>query len=181
MSCSDLLQTKYKMSEVKSATFFGIPYEVGIIGLPPVGLYADKHGHRTIIAIIGSIFFLAAFTVSAFLPTCDDSCNQELIPIVLIGLGYSTYAGVIWGLIPLVVTEKQVGTAFGIGMSFMNIGMAITPEVGGYIVDNTTKDFGYFGQSVFFIALNVAGLFLHCLIHYNDITYFDGILDKPYK
>jgi MFS family permease len=75
MSCSDLLQTKYKMSETKAATFFGIPYEVGIIGLPPIGLYADKHGHRSIIAIIGSCLFLAAFGVSAFLPPCDDSCN----------------------------------------------------------------------------------------------------------
>jgi MFS family permease len=145
MTVSDLLQTKYKMSEDKSAIFFGIPYEVGIIFLPPMGLWADKHGKRAKIAIIGSFFFIAAFTTSALLPSCDDSCNQELIPIVLIGLGYSIYVGVIWGLIPLVVKDEQVGTAFGIGMSFMNIGMTISPEVGGYIVDNTTKDFGYFG------------------------------------
>jgi MFS family permease len=96
-------------------------------------------------------------------------------------MGYSTYAGVIWGLIPLVVTEKQVGTAFGIGMSFMNIGMAISPEVGGYLVDNTTRDYGYFAQSLFFIGLNVIGLFLHCAIHYNDVKYYDSILDKPCK
>jgi len=30
-------------------------------------------------------------------------------------------------------------------MSFMNIGMTISPEIGGYIVDNTTKYDGYFG------------------------------------
>ena len=75
MSCSDLLQTKYKMSEDKAAIFFGIPYEVGIIGLPPMGLLADKYGRRSIIAIIGSFFFIAAFSVSAVLPPCDNSCN----------------------------------------------------------------------------------------------------------
>lgn len=75
MSCADLLQTKYNMSEDKAAIFFGIPYEVGIIGLPPIGLFADKYGHRSVIAIIGSFTFIAAFTTSAFLPPCNDSCN----------------------------------------------------------------------------------------------------------
>jgi MFS family permease len=133
------------MSYSKSALFFGIPYEVGVLGLPPMGLFADKYGHRSMICIIGSLIFIAAFTISAFLPGCSDSCNQELIPIILIGMGYSTYVSVIWGLIPLVVEPERVGTAFGIGMSFMNIGWAISPEIGGYIVDNTTRDYGYFG------------------------------------
>jgi len=29
--------------------------------------------------------------------------------------------------------------------------------------------------------LNIIGLFIHILIHYNDIKYHDGILDKPCK
>ena len=167
------------MSEEKAAVFFGIPYEVGIPGLPLMGLWADKYGHRTIIAIIGSVIFIGAFATSALLKPCDDSCDSELIPIVLIGLGYATYVGVIWGLIPLVVEQERVGTAFGIAMSFMNIGMAISPEISGFIVDHTTKDYGYFGANLFFLALNIVGLVNHCYIHYIDIHFMDGILDKP--
>ena len=79
------------------------------------------------------------------------------------------------------VEAERVGTAFGIGMSFMNIGWAVNPEVGGYIVDNTTRDYGYFGQNLFFVGLNIIGLIIHCLVHYYDIKYYDGILDKPCK
>ena len=167
------------MSEDKAAVFFGIPYEVGIPGLPLMGLWADKYGHRTIIAIIGSLIFIVAFAISALLKPCDDSCNSELIPIVLIGLGYATYVGVIWGLIPLVVEQERVGAAFGIAMSLMNIGMSISPEITGFIVDHTTKDSGYFGANLFYLALNILGLADHCYIHYIDINFMDGILDKP--
>ena len=168
------------MSEQKAAIFFGIPYEIGIVLLPPMGFWADKYGHRTLVCIVGSLLFIAAFSISTLLKPCDESCNYELIPICLIGLGYATYVGVIWGLIPLVVEQNRVGAAFGIAMSFMNIGLTISPEVAGYIVDHTNKDYGYFGQGLFFLALNIMGLFVHCYIHYIDITYMNGILDKPY-
>jgi MFS family permease len=159
------------MSEEKAAIFFGIPYEVGVFALPLVGLYADKYGHRSILCIIGSVFFILAFGISSFLPSCEVSCDYELLPIILIGLGYATYVGVIWGLIPLVVEQNRIGTAFGIGISFVNIGLTISPEIAGYIVDHTSRDSGYFGQEIFFLGLNILGLMVHLYIHYFDIKY----------
>lgn len=39
---------------------------------------------------------------------------EILIPLVMMGFFYATYAAVFWPCIPLVVEEKVVGTAYGI-------------------------------------------------------------------
>ena len=79
------------------------------------------------------------------LPECSEACYTELIPLILSGLGYALFAGVTWAIIPSVTDPKLMGTAFGIACSFLNIGLAVIPTLGGYIHDQTThKMHGFF-------------------------------------
>jgi len=54
-----------------------------------------------------------------FFPTCpspEEKCSiiWQIIPLVFMGLFYSFYAAIMWPCIPLVLSEKVVGTGFGV-------------------------------------------------------------------
>tara|TARA_B110000305_G_C18865156_1_gene370610 strand:- start:6 stop:269 length:264 start_codon:yes stop_codon:yes gene_type:complete len=69
---------------------------------------------------------------------CENCCNQcwaSLIPLVLLGLSYTTYAVVLWGALPYMVEARTLGTAFGICTTFQNLGTVIAPPILGLIID----------------------------------------------
>jgi hypothetical protein len=48
-------------------------------------------------------------------PPADNVMDKSiLIPLVLIGIGYSVYACALWGSVPYVVPENLLGSAFGL-------------------------------------------------------------------
>ena len=59
-----------------------------------------------------SLILLTAHVINMFIPDCDQ-CYTEVLPLVLIGIGYSIYAAALWGSIPYVVEPRTMGTAFG--------------------------------------------------------------------
>lgn len=90
---------------------------------------------------------LIAHVINMFLEQCpgEEPCYIEILPLVIVGLGYSLYAAALWGSVPYVVESKTVGTAFGFCTAIQNAGMAIAPTIGGAIHDATRdKDKGYF-------------------------------------
>jgi len=92
---------------------FGVPYLISAVASPLLGFVIDKIGRRALMVTISSALLVIAFTVSLLLPATPDS-RLELIPLVIIGVGYSIYCAAIWGSIPYTVGENSVGTAFGI-------------------------------------------------------------------
>jgi len=99
---------------------------------------------------------------------------------VLLGIGYALYASVMWASIPLVVDPKTVGTAFGLTTAVQNIGLGFSPLIVGAIIDNTSKDHGYFWASVFFACCGVVGMitgfFILCIDNARG-----GVLNKVDK
>jgi predicted MFS family arabinose efflux permease len=80
---------------------------------PLLGLMIDKIGKRALMICISSVILIAAFAISMFLPSCEG-CYNEVVPLVMIGIGYSIYASAIWGSVPYVVASHTVGSAFGL-------------------------------------------------------------------
>ena len=110
---SNLLQTKYNFDSTKAGQLFSVPYLISAFSSPFLGFAIDRFGKRALVIIISSIILTAAYSISMFLPECDQ-CYSEMYPLVLTGVGYSIYAAAIWGSVPYVVTPQTVGTAFGI-------------------------------------------------------------------
>lgn len=78
------------------------------------------------------------------LKPCDE-CYTEILPMVMIGIGYSIFAAALWAAIPYVVEARTVGTAFGITTAIQNIGMSFAPTLASKIHDKTIDvDFGYY-------------------------------------
>lgn len=111
-----------------------------------------------------------------YLPDCpaDEKCYDEVVPLVMCGLGYSIYASVIWGSIPYTVEPRTVGTAYGICTAIQNIGLAYAPWQVSYIIDSRKNAEGkgnfYEGADWFFIGVNVIGLISGIVLYYIDIN-----------
>jgi len=92
---------------------FGIPYLISAVASPFLGFVIDKLGRRALFISLSSLLLIASFVVSLSLPAVSGSYN-EVIPLSMVGIGYSVYCAAIWGSIPYAVTPQTVGTAFGI-------------------------------------------------------------------
>ena len=115
-TASGLLQSKYHFDENQAATLFGIPYIISACICPFLGFGIDKIGKRVIFIMFSSVILIISFLVSMFLPDCPTQapCYYELSVLIMVGIGYSIYASVIWGSIPYTVEPRTVGTAYGI-------------------------------------------------------------------
>lgn len=112
---------------------------------------------------------------------CDE-CYIELVPLILVGIGYSIYGAALWGSIPYVVEAKTVGTAFGFVTAIQNGGMAIAPTIGSLIHDGSLgSQHGYYYQSLFWVLLCVLGLFLNIWLYFEDVRNNNRTLDKVHK
>ena len=177
-NASNLLQTKYQFDNKTAGALFGVPYIISAVASPFLGLMIDKIGKRAFLCCLSSVVLIVAYATSLFMPACDK-CYNELIPLVLTGIGYSIYASAIWGSVPYVVPKKSVGSAFGLATAVQNIGLVLAPTLVGHIKDSTSHiGFGYTYVNILFIAINVVGLVLNGALYYIDVTYNDGVLDK---
>jgi len=114
---SAVLQKRFKYSETEAGFYFTLPYLISAICSPILGWFVDKHGKRMTITIIGSLLMMVAHIIMILLPDCQE-CWSSLIPLVLLGLSYTTYAVVLWGALPYMVEARTLGTAFGICTTF---------------------------------------------------------------
>ena len=156
---------------------FGVPYLISAFASPFLGFMIDKIGRRALMINISSVILIAAFTTSLFLPG-DDGSKLELVPLVMVGVGYSIYCSAIWGSIPYTVQPQNVGTAFGLCTAIQNIGLVIAPTVVGLIKTHTTRMYGYYWVLIFFISINIFALMMNMYLYHIDIKYHDGILNK---
>ena len=99
---SDLIQKKYNLDQTTAGSMFGVPYLISAFASPFLGFMIDRVGRRALMICISSFILICAFTTSLFLPG-DDGSKLELIPLVIVGVGYSIYCAAIWGSVPYTV------------------------------------------------------------------------------
>jgi len=112
-----------------------MPYVVSAVLSPLLGWYVDKYGHRMTICILGSVVMLLAHIIQPCVPSYPhcDQCWYSVIPLVLQGFSYTTYAVVLWGAFPYLVEARALGTAFGICTSAQNLATVVSPPLTGLI------------------------------------------------
>ena len=177
---SDLVQKKNGIDSKTAGSMFGIPYLISAVASPILGFGIDRLGRRALFITLSSVVLVIAFCISAALPDKEGS-KMEIVPLVMVGIGYSVYCAAIWGSIPYTVQPHTVGTAFGICTAIQNIGLVIAPTIVGYIKQHTHKSHGYFWVLIFFVIVNIFGFCTNFYLYVVDIKYHDGILNKVDK
>ena len=173
---SKFYQTRFKYSSVEAGSIISITYVVAAILCPIFGKIVDKIGRRVIL-ILFSAACVTLVHVMFILTPDGDKPVYPIFYMVLMGLGYSIYASVMWASIPYLVEPKTIGTAFGVATSVQNLGLAVGPLLVGYINENTTKDHGYYWVSFFFIIMGLVGVGSAILIYINDMR-TGGVLNS---
>jgi len=63
--------------------------------------------------------------------------TDPLVSLVLLGIGYTLFATVIWPCIPIVVNKLYVSLAFGVTSSVVNLVLVIFPMIVAKIHERT--------------------------------------------
>lgn len=81
--------------------------------------------------------------------------------MIVLGFSFSLVPAALWPALPLMVKEKQLGTAYGVIAMVQNIGLFAFPLAVGVIRDRTGS---YNPAMIMFAGLGVLGLiFAFCL------------------
>ena len=121
---------------------------------------------------------VASHTLEVMIDDCDQ-CFMSLVPLILLGLSYTTYAVVLWGSLPYMVEARTLGTAFGICTSFQNFGTVIAPPIIGYI-NTATADInqGYTFVSIFFIIMSILAFVFNFGVYAWDLKKRNNLLQS---
>lgn len=112
---------------------------VPLLVVPLLGLYLRSLSNlsKFIMIILTFITILITHLLLLFLRCEDHSCsNITFFPMVLLGLCYSGFATLVLPCVPLLVKEKNLGTAFGIVECIANFAMSVFPLITGAIQSN---------------------------------------------
>ena len=173
---SNYFQTRFKYSTSESGMIISITYAIAAILCPIFGKLVDKVGRRVIL-IIFSACCVCLVHVLFFITPDGDKPIYPIFYMMLLGLGYSIYASVMWASIPYLVEPKTIGTAFGVATSIQNLGLGIGPLIVGAIKEGSSKDHGYYWVTFFFLVMGLVGVASAISIYINDMR-TGGILNS---
>jgi len=128
---SDIMQNTGKHFPAKTATLFiSIPNFVSIIMAPFFGFVIDRLGRSVIWIIVSSAMLVVAHVL--FLATANDWFFVYPVPVMLwLGVSYSMAAASLWPLLPYIIDQAMLGTAYGAMTAIQNAGLAVTPQIIG--------------------------------------------------
>jgi hypothetical protein len=86
---------------------------ISAVVTPFFGFIIDKIGKIGYFMLTSLILFLCSHILFVVFPE-NIEIIYALIPMIIMGLFYATYAAVFWPCIPLVVDKRLVGTAYGV-------------------------------------------------------------------
>lgn len=121
-------------AEQVAGHYMAIPFFIGALFVPIFGYMIDNLGKRDLFILLSSVFGLGSFILFLF-PI------HPIFPLLMLGMTYSIFAGVIWPAISLVCSEDKLGLALGITTSFQNLGMAVFPLIIAYILTKTNQNY----------------------------------------
>ncbi|CDW72975.1 major facilitator superfamily protein [Stylonychia lemnae] len=161
-NAAKIMQDKFKVPESIATQVYSIPNIIAALSCPFMGMLGDRFNIRVYLNTVSYI---------------------ELLPILIAGTAYSVFAGTIWSIIPSVAKEKQLGTAYGLGCTFLNIGLSLIPTLGSYLHDQTQNDesHGFFWQSFLWLILSGSALILGVMLQIENKRNYGGRLNNANK
>jgi MFS family permease len=155
-----LLQTKFGFSAVLGGRYTSMIFTASMIFTPLLGFLVDKIGKRGIMLIFGSLLIVPAHSILGL------TYIHPAIPMIMIGVSFSLVPAALWPVVPIMVEERRLGTAFGMMTCIQNIGLTIFPFLAGKIRDLSGGEFT--NTMIMFACLGFVGLVFSLLLKSAD-------------
>jgi len=131
----------------KAGRLQAVPFMITVLTTFPFGDYVvDRAGWRTESLIAAPALAAAAHAMFAFQTT------SPILPMLLLGLGYSLAISALWPSVTLVVPPHAKGTAFGIITCIQNVGLTLFPLIVAAIYNNNGRKYLPVVEIFFFIC-----------------------------
>jgi nitrate/nitrite transporter NarK len=154
------LQAKFGFSAVLGGFYTSLVVFASMIFTPLLGLLVDKIGKRGIMMIFGSLLLVPAHSILGL------TYIHPVIPMIMIGISFSLVPAALWPVIPIMVEERRLGTAFGLMTCIQNIGLTVFPFLAGKIRDLSGGEFTK--TMIMFSCLGFVGLVFSLLLKSAD-------------
>lgn len=116
--------------EVSGDITFWLP--IGTVVFTPIfGWVVDNKGKSATMMIYGSLLLTIVHLFFAF-----TTVNAYLL-VILLGLAFSLVPAAMWPAVAKIVSEKRIGSAYGLMFSLQNLGLFGVPILAGMILDKT--------------------------------------------
>lgn len=155
-----LLQTKFGFSAVLGGRYTSMIFTASMVFTPLLGLLVDKIGKRGTMMIFGSLLLVPAHLILGL------TYVHPVIPMIMIGISFSLVPAALWPIIPIMVEERRLGTAFGMMTCIQNIGLTIFPFLAGKIRDLSGGEFT--NTMIMFSCLGFVGIVFSLLLRSAD-------------
>lgn len=148
-AATDFFTERYNLDYVYAGRLAGTIILISMFTTWFFGLIVDKIGKRATMMIIGSLAMIPTHFLMGY------SYITPWLPMIVLGLSFSLVPAALWPALPLMVKEKQLGTAYGVIAMVQNVGLFLFPLLVGLIRDKTGS---YNPAMIMFAGLGVLGL-----------------------
>jgi len=138
---SQFFQNKWGYSPAKADAADSVIYVISAATSPLIGLLVDKVGRNLFFLLVASILVMASHALLAL------TYINLWIPMIALGMGYSIMCSALWPLVALSVPQQQLGTAYGVMQAIQNLGLAVTSNVAGVLIEWK----GFINVELFFV------------------------------
>jgi MFS family permease len=175
----DILVQKFGYSLTRAGTYTSALILGTMIFTPILGWVVDHHGRRATMMIWGSLLLIPCHLILGL------THFPPVVPIFVVGIALSLVPAALWAAIPMMVSERRLGTAFGVVGYVQNLGLMFFPYLAGRIADMyTTYDVvggeevsrvDYTMTMVMFAGLGIVGFLFALALKRADRRRTDGI------
>ena len=160
-------QTKYGYSPTRSSFTVSIFYITTSLVFTVNGFLINRVGLNILWIILAFILIVVSHSVLAF------TFWPPVIAATFLGYGFSLAITALWSLPILITPLSQLGTVNGCALSALSLGGGLFSIVSGLILDK----FGYFYLEIFFIIMNIFGIFATIVLFTSDLMK-GGVLNR---
>ena len=182
---TELMVTKYNVSEDIAGTFAGLP-ALGALFLTPVfGGMIDRRGKAASIMMLGAFMLICVHAIYA-IPFIHASWVAIILMIIL-GIAFSLVPSAMWPSVAKIFPVKQLGTAYALIFFIQNIGLWGIPALIGSVLENycitgqevvngkTTNLYDYTLPMCIFTGIAILSLLVAFLLKSADKQYGYGL------
>jgi nitrate/nitrite transporter NarK len=169
---NDFFMESYGFNLKVAARITSIIFIIAALFWSVFGFITDRIGYRVTQVIFASCMITLSHLMFLMMPNCHR-CYEGVLPMVLLGVAYSIYAAALWPMIPIVIKEEYLGTAFGILLAIQNAGLGFGPNVVGLLQGMSG---GYEPVMIFFLMFSFIGIISGFILYILNKRYHENSL-----
>ena len=167
---ASIYQQKFNMGIQQTGLILSIPGSTVVVFAPFASTIFDRYGKRCFFLMLGFIFVLTSHLMFYAMPKCKprDTCFESAGPMTLLSIGSAMIKLTLLTNLSLVSKPRYYGQAFGIYLSFANLGVIVGSLSIGYVVDLQISTARVGILHMLLTCFACVGLILSTYVCYND-------------